>query len=53
MTGTTQQRVDAGELEMLVRQVFECCGMQASDAGLLADSLVSSDLRGVHSRARP
>lgn len=34
---------------MLVKAVFERCGMDESDAALLADSLVDADLRGVHS----
>ena len=49
MSGISQQRANARELEMLVKHIFEGCGMQDADAALVADSLVSSDLRGVHS----
>jgi len=42
-------RVEAEALRALVTRLFERCGMQAPDAGLLADTLVAADLRGVHS----
>ena len=45
----TEQRVNADELRTIVTQIFEHCGMDAHDAGLLADSLVFADLRGVNS----
>lgn len=48
-TGSGERRVPADRLRALVTAIFECCGMAAADAGLLADSLVQSDLRGVHS----
>lgn len=41
--------VPAEQLLDAVGEIFERCGMSAEDAGLLADSLVQSDLRGVHS----
>jgi LDH2 family malate/lactate/ureidoglycolate dehydrogenase len=48
--GTEQdRRVDAGALAALVAAVFAACGMRADDARLLAESLVDSDLRGIHS----
>lgn len=43
------RRVDAAELQELVDTVFRYCGMGGGDARLLADSLVSADLGGVHS----
>jgi LDH2 family malate/lactate/ureidoglycolate dehydrogenase len=45
----TERRVAAGELQALVAAVFARCGMDAADAGLLADTLVQADLRSVHS----
>jgi LDH2 family malate/lactate/ureidoglycolate dehydrogenase len=48
--GTEQdRRVDAESLGTLVGAIFATCGMRADDARLLADSLVESDLRGIHS----
>ncbi len=44
-----EKRVEAGQLLELARRVFERCGMEPRDAGLLADTLVTADLRGVHS----
>jgi LDH2 family malate/lactate/ureidoglycolate dehydrogenase len=44
-----ERRVDAEQLRWLVAETFRRCGMEAADAGLLADSLVAADLRGVHS----
>jgi LDH2 family malate/lactate/ureidoglycolate dehydrogenase len=44
-----EQRVEARELLALVTAIFLRCGMDARDAGLLADSLVQADLGGVHS----
>jgi LDH2 family malate/lactate/ureidoglycolate dehydrogenase len=41
--------VPADILLAVVAAVFERCGMSPDDARLLADSLVASDLRGVHS----
>ncbi|MCC7366844.1 MAG: Ldh family oxidoreductase [Chloroflexi bacterium] len=43
------QRVGPGSLLAVVAAVFAACGMAEDDAGLLADSLVQADLRGVHS----
>ena len=48
-TVDAERRVDAAELLALATRVFERCGMRADDAHLLADSLVSADLDGVHS----
>jgi LDH2 family malate/lactate/ureidoglycolate dehydrogenase len=45
----TERRIAAHALLAWVTAVFERCGMGASDAGLLADTLVRADLRGVHS----
>ena len=47
--GDVERRVPANALQTLVRTVFERCGMSAEDAGLLAETLVMADLRGVHS----
>ena len=46
---TTEQRVNADDLCVLVTQIFEHVGMDSPDANLLADSLVFADLRGIHS----
>jgi hypothetical protein len=46
-----ERRVAKGWLDALVTSVFERCGMDAADAALLADSLVTADLGGVHPRA--
>lgn len=43
------RRVDAGMLGTVVGAIFETCGMRVDDAQLLAESLVHSDLRGIHS----
>jgi len=44
-----EQRVGAAALLDLVRDMFVRCGMRSDDADYLADTLVSADLRGVHS----
>jgi LDH2 family malate/lactate/ureidoglycolate dehydrogenase len=44
-----ERRVNADELTRLAAAVFERCGMDRPDAALLASSLVTADLRGVHS----
>jgi LDH2 family malate/lactate/ureidoglycolate dehydrogenase len=41
--------VDGDELLALAAAIFTRCGMEEPDAALLADTLVASDLRGVHS----
>ncbi|MBI3957264.1 MAG: Ldh family oxidoreductase [Chloroflexi bacterium] len=43
------RRVPADELLALVTDVFVACEMSATDAALLADSLVYADLSGIHS----
>jgi LDH2 family malate/lactate/ureidoglycolate dehydrogenase len=43
------RRVDAGQLGALIGTVFVSCGMRDEDAKILAESLVGSDLRGIHS----
>jgi len=43
------RRVDAGQLGALIGTVFVSCGMREEDAKILAESLVGSDLRGIHS----
>jgi LDH2 family malate/lactate/ureidoglycolate dehydrogenase len=45
----SEKRVAVEDLAAMVRAIFERCGMSAEDAGLLASSLVESDLRGVNS----
>ena len=45
----TEPRVAPEALLRLTDAVFRGCGMAADDAGLLADTLVQADLRGVHS----
>jgi len=48
--GTEQdRRVDAGQLGTLVGAIFATCGMRTDDAQMLSESLVGSDLRGIHS----
>jgi L-2-hydroxycarboxylate dehydrogenase (NAD+) len=42
-------RVRAPELQAFVEQVFQRCGMEERDARLLAETLVTADMRGVHS----
>jgi LDH2 family malate/lactate/ureidoglycolate dehydrogenase len=44
-----EPKINANTLLALVTTIFEKCGMREKDAVLLADSLVISDLRGVHS----
>ena len=44
-----ERRVPADRLRAVVADIFEHCGMSIEDASLLAESLVQSDLRGVHS----
>lgn len=44
-----EQRVGTGDLNRLVTAIFSACGMSDEDAALVAGSLVSADLRGVHS----
>jgi LDH2 family malate/lactate/ureidoglycolate dehydrogenase len=46
---TTEQRIHADDLRVLVTHIFEQVGMDSAGAGLLADSLVFADLRGIHS----
>lgn len=47
--GTDDRRVDAVALQALVAAIFVKAGMGDRDATNLAESLVTSDLRGVHS----
>lgn len=44
-----EQRVSAEVLDRAVRNIFERCGMSCADAALLSQTLVTADLRGVHS----
>jgi L-2-hydroxycarboxylate dehydrogenase (NAD+) len=44
-----EQRVGAEDLRVLVTEIWRHCGMGDADAALLADTLVTADLRGVHS----
>src|SRR5437879_1696724 len=47
--GATDSAVAADILLGRVESIFERCGMSLEDARLLADSLVTADVRGVHS----
>ena len=49
MASDGERRVGATAMIELVAEIFGRCGMSASDARLLADSLVDADLSGVHS----
>jgi LDH2 family malate/lactate/ureidoglycolate dehydrogenase len=44
-----ERRVPAGALAGLVTAVFLRCGLAGEDAALVADTLVTADLRGIHS----
>src|SRR5258705_13601768 len=44
-----EKRIGAGALQAFTAGVFSRCGMRYGDASLVADTLVSADLRGVHS----
>jgi LDH2 family malate/lactate/ureidoglycolate dehydrogenase len=46
---TDERRVDAEKLLALAAAIFVRCGMSATDAHLLADTLVYADLSGIHS----
>ncbi len=43
------RRISAKDLREFVTRIWTQCGMSATDAELLADTLVAADLRGVHS----
>src|SRR5215207_1749401 len=43
------RRVAERDLRSFVQIAFEAAGLQASDAAVVTDSLVASDLRGTHS----
>jgi LDH2 family malate/lactate/ureidoglycolate dehydrogenase len=45
----TDRRVRAEHLSACVTAIFEATGMSPEDAGLLTESLVRADLRGIHS----
>jgi LDH2 family malate/lactate/ureidoglycolate dehydrogenase len=45
----TERRFAAHDLQHGVQAIFEACGMSPEDAGLLAETLVLADLRGIHS----
>ena len=45
----TDRQVSAKNLSDVVKRIFLACGMSDRDAGLLTESLVHADLRGVHS----
>ena len=45
----TERRIDAHALQAFVSGLFGRCGMSDDDAALLADTLVTADLRGCHS----
>ena len=44
-TAESEAQVPPEKLAREVRAIFERCGMTPDDAGLLADSLVSADVR--------
>ncbi len=44
-----ERRIPADRLQARVTRLFMACGMDGADAGLLAESLVQADLRGIHS----
>jgi L-2-hydroxycarboxylate dehydrogenase (NAD+) len=44
-----EPRVPVDALLAICREIFQVCGMNREDAGLLAETLVVADLRGVHS----
>jgi LDH2 family malate/lactate/ureidoglycolate dehydrogenase len=44
-----EKRIGAGPLHVFTAGIFRRCGMLSGDASLVADTLVSADLRGVHS----
>lgn len=48
-TSETDRRVLPERLRDVVRAIFCRCGMSDADAGLLSESLVHADLRGIHS----
>ena len=48
-TTDDDRRIDSKRLAAYVQSVFEHCAMDSANARLLADTLVSADLRGVHS----
>lgn len=49
MNDTPDVRVSANDAHAFVEQIYQACGMNATDAALMADSHVESDLRGAHS----
>ena len=44
-----ERRIPVAVLLDQVTRIFAACGMREADAGLLADTLVKADLRGIHS----
>ncbi len=44
-----ERRIPHGQLTQIASAMFATCGMRHDDAALLADTLVESDLRGIHS----
>ena len=44
-----ETKVSHTVLQNVVREVFKACGMSREDADLLTDTLVTADLRGIHS----
>ena len=49
MSQAPDPRVPASEAHALVRQIYRASGMNKTDAALMADSHIESDLRGAHS----
>lgn len=49
MNNNMDVRMDAGGLLTFATSLFEAAGLGNADAGVMADSLVSADLRGTHS----
>lgn len=44
-----ERRISVETLQNLVQAIFQRCGMSSDDAGLLTETLLIADLRGVHS----
>jgi LDH2 family malate/lactate/ureidoglycolate dehydrogenase len=48
-TNDAERRIHHNKLRRTVAQLFHACDMSEQDAGLLADTLTTADLRGIHS----
>jgi LDH2 family malate/lactate/ureidoglycolate dehydrogenase len=45
----TDRRIRGDDLTRVCAHIFKACGMKTEDAALLAETLVHSDMRGIHS----